>query len=753
MSHPTLAPAPHSPRCVARPRARVMLFTDSFIHGGTERQLVQTLRLLDRDKYDLVVGCLKRRGPFLADVESLGIPIVEFPITSLRNRGTLAWMRKLVHFLRSEKIDIVHAFDYYTDIFAIPAARWAGVPVVIASRRDLAHSRTALERAALSTVCRMAHGIVANSDIAASISTGTNAASRKVAVIHNAVHLGEYCTAPYSPELRTALGLPIAATLVGVLGALRPEKGHRTFLLAAAQVLVFHPQPRPDIRFVLIGEGPEHTALQALACELGIEDKVLFAGDCLNVPDWLAALNLVVSPSDAESLPNAVLEAMAAARPVVATRVGGVSELVEDGVNGYLVPAGDPGAMARRILDLLRDEGLSCRMGAAGRVRVEREFTPARAKENLEAFYHRLLRESRPAARILHIGNFPPPVDGWSVRTRLVHHDLLARGVDSRVLDIGPDHRVTKPGCLPVQGGFDFARKLAAHCVRGFTYYAHVNGDSWKGYLLALCAVLLGRLTGKPSFLLFHAGPSQMYFPRTSGFWHHAFRLLFAASGRIICDDEPVKSVIVTYGVPDRKVHAIPPFSVQYSEDIPAPLGPEIEEFLTSHEPRLFSYSLFRPEFTMDALFDAFAAVRARYPHAGMLLAGPKEVPEEARATMRRLGIDSSILVPGNLPHPQFLTAVQRSDVFVRTHLRDGVCASVLEALSLGVPVVAAEDGIRPASVITFAPGDAQDLAQKLEAILADLRHCRAQVRSPEVADTLDEEVSLLLHANRQAQI
>ena len=175
-----------------RSRVRVMLFTDSFIHGGTERQLVQTLRLLDRDKYDLVVGCLKHRGPFLSEVEALGIPIVAFPITSLAGKDTLGWMRKLARFLREEKIDLLHSFDYYTDIFAVPAARWAGVPVVIASRRDLAHSRTALERAVLNTVCRMAHGIVANSEAAAGIGTGTTAASPKVAVIHNAVPPGEY---------------------------------------------------------------------------------------------------------------------------------------------------------------------------------------------------------------------------------------------------------------------------------------------------------------------------------------------------------------------------------------------------------------------------------------------------------------------------------------------------------------------------------------------------------------------------------
>src|SRR5712692_9396068 len=153
----------------ARPRPRVMLFTDSFLHGGTERQVVATLRMLDRSKYDLLVGCLQHRGPFLADVEAMGIPIAHFPITSLRRWSTFVQMRKLAHFLRRERVTLVHTFDYYTDLFAIPAARMGGVPVLVGSLRDPLFDRNAVERTALALVTRLAHGIVANSTSAARI--------------------------------------------------------------------------------------------------------------------------------------------------------------------------------------------------------------------------------------------------------------------------------------------------------------------------------------------------------------------------------------------------------------------------------------------------------------------------------------------------------------------------------------------------------------------------------------------------------
>jgi glycosyltransferase involved in cell wall biosynthesis len=314
-------------------------------------------------------------------------------------------------------------------------------------------------------------------------------------------------------------------------------------------------------------------------------------------------------------------------------------------------------------------------------------------------------------------------------------------------MDIGPGRRIAGRGCIPVHGSLDYAAKLLKYRLRGFTFHMHVNGDSWKGYTLALAAVLLGRLTGKPSVLTFHAGPSQIYFPRKSGLWHGAFRLLFHSCGEIICNHEPVKKLIEGYGVPAENVHAIPAYSTQYGEEIPVPLPAAVECFLATHEPRLFSYSMFRPEFTMEVLFEAFARARRKYPNAGLLLAGPREVPPEAIEQMRKLGIADAVLIPGNLPHAEFLTAVQRSDVFVRTHLRDGVCASVLEALQLGVPVVASDDGLRPPSVITYSPAESAPLAAALERTLADLPAARAQVRAPGVDNHLEREVELLLVA------
>ena len=484
---------------------------------------------------------------------------------------------------------------------------------------------------------------------------------------------------------------------------------------------------------------------KSLAAALGLSDRVRFLGDQSNVENLLGALDLVVLSSVTESMPNAVLEAMTTSRPVVATDVGGIRELVADGLTGYLVPVRNPDALAARILQILRNPQQGREMGRAARARVEREFSGSRMKKELNAFYDSMLRRYRPAGRVLQIGNYPPPACGWSIHSQFIQQELAKRGVDSRVLDIGPGRDLPKPGCIHVRNGWDYLRKLVSYRMRGFRFQPHVNGDSWKGYLLAMAAVLVGRLTAKPAVLMFHAGNDQIFFPRKRGIWFRAFRFLFRLSGEIICNSELVREAILRYGIAPEKVH--PVFSADYvAREATVPIPPDVETFFRGHQPRLVSYALFRPEFTVEALLAAFCELRRAHPGAGLVICGPIAVPEDVRQLLRRLEIESSVLIAGNLPHAEFLSTLRRADLFIRSAVKDGQCASVLEALTLGIPVVAADNGARPPAVITYAPGDAADLTRKISAVLADLETFRRQTQPPQdQRGSLETEVSLLM--------
>jgi glycosyltransferase involved in cell wall biosynthesis len=366
-----------------------MLFTDSFIHGGTERQFVETLRVLDREKYEILVGCIQRRGSFLADVEGMGLRVVEFPIRSLYRPDTVRWFLRLVRFLRAERIDLLHAFDFYTTVFAVPAARAARVPVVLASRRELPNLRSWAQRNAVRFACRLATGIVANSQ-ASSRAFGPTGAGGGATIIPNCISLERFRPRRDRSAVRAEFGIAATAPVVGTLAALRPEKDFPTFLRAARRVA----EKVPEARFVLVGEGSERPRLEQLSQELGIPSRVLFLGDRPDVADLLWAFDVFVLTSRTESFPNAILEAMAAARPVVATDVGGIPELVEADRTGLLFSAGDDEALAARLIQLLEDPALAVRMGAAGRARAESEFSPARMKQRLEALYDRALEKA-----------------------------------------------------------------------------------------------------------------------------------------------------------------------------------------------------------------------------------------------------------------------------------------------------------------------------------------------------------------------
>lgn len=381
-------------------RPRLMLFTDSFRHGGTEGQFVKAVRLLHRDKYDVTVGCLQRQGPLLDQITALGFPLVEFPLNSLHNLRTAGLFARLIRYLRKNQIDLLHAFDFYTTVFAVPAARLAGVPVVLASRRELAQLRGTWQRRAFTMACRMATRVVVNSRAAqASLQNGHISHGRFV-IVHNCVNLEALRPGVAAQEVRRRLGIPETAPVAGLTANLRPEKDIATFVRAAAQVNA----ALPEARFVVIGEGAERPALESLAGELGMREKIFFVGDRRDVGDLVNALDVFVLCSRSESFPNVILEAMALGLPVVATNVGGVPELVENGASGCLVPPGDPAAIAQRLLELFRNSEMRRGMGEAGRLRVEREFTPLHMRQKLEHLYDSLLAEKKVAAGERHTG-------------------------------------------------------------------------------------------------------------------------------------------------------------------------------------------------------------------------------------------------------------------------------------------------------------------------------------------------------------
>ena len=330
--------------------------------GGAERHVATLLPALDPELFACSLCCLGDGGPMLAAIEAAGLPAITLGVRSRRDAAG-AFVR-LVRLIRRTRPAVVSSHGTTASLLARLAARRAGVPVTVAWKHNVGHlgHHGAAERLAE----RIAGSSTARWFGVSHAQTGYLTASlgvdpERIRVIHNAVEPGP------PPPPRPA-GAPVTFACVAVL---REEKGHADLLDAFGRVAAM----RPGVRLRLVGDGPLRPELTARVAAAGLADRVEFLGARDDVAAVLADCDVVaLASTTVENFPYAILEAMAAARPVVCTAVGGVPELVDDGHTGHLVPPRAPGLLAARLLALADDADERRRLGAAGRRRVEERF-------------------------------------------------------------------------------------------------------------------------------------------------------------------------------------------------------------------------------------------------------------------------------------------------------------------------------------------------------------------------------------------
>jgi glycosyltransferase involved in cell wall biosynthesis len=370
-------------------KVKILKFLTSFDIGGTERHVVNLLRGLDRSKFDVTMACLRRQGPFLKDIERLDIPVQEYSLGSFRSRKALQELLRCARWIRANGVQIVHTYGFYSNVFGIPAAKLGGAPYVIASIRDTLEFPP-VQSGVHKLVCRFADAIFVNADVIRRrlVAEGYNGA--KITVFKNGVDLSRFARKDESGKLRQEFGLYPTAPVIVVLSRLSKVKGIDYFLEAAATVA----KRFEEARFLIVGDFKDDPAYKATlkrqAVRLGLGRRVIFTGFRLDVQEILSEAIMSVLPCHAgEGLSNAILEAMAAGLPVVATTVGGNPELVADGKTGLLVPPRDPGALANAMSLLLADPRKAQAFGAAGKQRVLTEFLLERMVRETENFYLR----------------------------------------------------------------------------------------------------------------------------------------------------------------------------------------------------------------------------------------------------------------------------------------------------------------------------------------------------------------------------
>jgi glycosyltransferase involved in cell wall biosynthesis len=352
----------------------VLLLVREPHYGGCERDMARLAIHMDRTRFTPHVGCFRPEGLQRPAIEAAGVPIVHFDVPSFKSWAAVRAVGALDEYVRKHRIAVVHPFDVPTAIWAVPAARWAGVPLIVSSQlsyRSLDFYPPAHLRA-LRLGDRWAHHWMVNSRaVFEHLVKDEGLPAERISIHYNGVDSTLFYPGPSRTD---------GPVTIGTVAVLRPEKKIETLLMAFARM-------REPARLVIVGDGPERARLQALAAELGLgAERCQFEAATNDAGKWFRSFDLFCLPSANESFPNSLLEAMACGCVVAGSAVGGVPELIEDGENGVLFQPGDIEALANHLDRFSKNREERVRMSAAAATKAA-EYTVARYCRGIENMY------------------------------------------------------------------------------------------------------------------------------------------------------------------------------------------------------------------------------------------------------------------------------------------------------------------------------------------------------------------------------
>ena len=321
----------------------------------------------------------------LAEVaKGQGFDVQIFPCNGRLDKNTI---RMIKDYMQTNRIRILHSHNYKSNFYARRALSNSNIRWVVTSHGRRSGIKLSLYHLLNTYITRRADRIVAVSKEIVNKMKLAGVDSTKITLIENGVSLNRFQNKIDSNSIRESLRIKKGVPVVGVVGALTEEKGH-SYLLKAIPMVV---QRFPETAFLLVGDGRERPYLESMASKLGIADSVIFAGMRNDIPEILSMLDAFVLPSLDEGLPIALLEAQAAKVPVVATSVGAIPDVLEDGVTGILIPPKDPQAIADAMIKILSDKKLATEIAQKGFERVRDHFSSEKMGEKYITIYKELI--------------------------------------------------------------------------------------------------------------------------------------------------------------------------------------------------------------------------------------------------------------------------------------------------------------------------------------------------------------------------
>ena len=696
--------------------AGMFLMINNFETGGTERQFVETAQSLRSAGFPVHLGCLQKKGTFL---EQAG-EVSAFPARgSLYGVHSIGSRYRLAKHLRRLRIGIAHAFDFYTNLILIPAAKMARTQVVIGSQRQLGDLLTPAQFRAQLAAFRVCDAVVCNSRPAAERLRQAGLPEKKLVVIGNA--LSDAAFAHTTP----ALSRNGEVMRVGMIARMNAAyKNHNIFLRAAARLL----QKHANLEFLLVGDGQLRAELEREAERLQIQRFVSFLGDRRDIPAVLASMDVSVIPSASEGLSNVMLESMAAGVPVVATSVGGNIEIGGE-QRAELVQPDDHEALANALERVLVNEKLRAEMAERSRHFVEKNFRTEQIAMQYAHLYAELIarksrrreqaagrQRSKEASR-LRVAFVAPTfrhVGGQAVQAGLLLSNWRNDPeLDAQFIPVDPSFGrwFTWLEKLPLARTILREPFYLASLWKGLKKVdaAHIFSASYSSFLLGpLPAWCIARVLGKKTLINYRSGACRDHLSKS---W--IARRVLKGTDRIVVPSGYLAAVLRDFGLGADIVPNIVDVS-QFVWRSRSPL-----------RPHLVCTRGFHRFYSIDVVVRAFAEVQKCFPEAQLDLVGGGPLQEEVRRLVAELNVPNVNFL-GVVSRQDIARCYNRADIFINASNLDNMPVSILEAFAAGTPVVTtAPEGIRyivehERTGLLSGVGEAHALANNVMRVLTD---------------------------------
>ena len=692
---------------------RIFMMANTLERGGTERQFVALAQALNRARFQLKLGCIQRKGAFLQELGE----IEEFRLGG-NVYGWESWRARLrlAKRLRQKEVALAHAFDFYTNLTLIPAARLASVPVVIGSQRQLGDLLTRTQAKVQTAALSCCDRVVCNSQAAATGLVEAGVSRRKIVVIGNGLPARAFVLVPPAMPRR-------AGTLrVGMIARMNADYKNHSLLLTAVSRMG---RQSPPFELLFVGDGPLRPALEKQAEQLQIRHLVQFVGDRADIPGLLASMDVSVVPSRSESLSNVILESMAASVPVLATDVGGNRELLGN-ERGLLVRPDDPESLTSSLRQMLLNPGLRSGMAAKARQYAENNFALKAIQARYEQLYSELLEEkgwrsvapkwrtARDKGRIKVA--IVAPTLRW-VGGQAVQADLLLRHwcndpeIEARFVPIDPPFPRLLSWTERIPGLRTVMRQplylpLLWEELKAVDVVHIFSASYWSFLLAAAPAWAIARLHRKKTLINYRSGEGPNHLQRS-----FTARMVLRHTGTLVVPSGYLKDVFERFGLRSRIV----PNLVDLSQFGFRERNPP--------RPHLLCTRGFHPYYAIDIVLQAFAEIQHVYPDARLDLLGKGPCEKNIRRLVQELRV-SNVHFMGVASRHNIGEYYDQADIFINASYLDNMPVSVIEAFACGLPVVTTSPPSMRYLVsqertgLLSKPGDAIALAQNVIRVL-----------------------------------